>query len=270
MSHTSAYSARTNLGLLTSTFTPPAECSNPVMYANCPDWATGCSGHQALTCTSPGYPIGVDLTTCWPPATTQRPNDDRFVNGWGFYSPGTVCPRGYETACATVYGDSGGLGSYSQFKFQFQPEAGETIAGCCPSGYGCIFNGDGYQTCYSAVTSSTISMATCQSDGSKNGSTVLTSPYAAGTTTRPEIGIYAPLFQLNWQSADLASLSNASASASSTANISNDSGSSNGLTEGGIIAIAVIIPIHPQELQGSSPTAAIQTWKSPFDTQQPG
>lgn len=47
--------------------------------------------------------------------------------GWGFYSPGLVCPHGYTSACtATAGGDA-------QWPVQFEMLEGETAVGCCPT-----------------------------------------------------------------------------------------------------------------------------------------
>lgn len=112
---------RSNLGPLLSRFTPPATCSilginslpPTVAYqaqhcyttASVPgttllfdDGGTGSPTSIAVsaTVTSLIYSAVADDTTCRPPMTTTGTN---LVGGYGFYSPGLICPSGWHAAC---------------------------------------------------------------------------------------------------------------------------------------------------------------------------
>lgn len=83
-------------------------------------------GWQAQSCAARG---AVDATTCWPPTTSGvAPLTTPPLFGWGFYSPGTLCPSGYAPACAAT---AGGV-TDPAWTMQFRMVAGETAVGCCP------------------------------------------------------------------------------------------------------------------------------------------
>jgi hypothetical protein len=74
-----------------------------------------------------------DATACWPPATTGPPTArsslrDWNFGGWGFYSPGLVCPGGYTSACSAIANQTAALG----WDVEYSMLAGETAVGCCP------------------------------------------------------------------------------------------------------------------------------------------
>lgn len=75
-----------------------------------------------------GAPTGTlqDDPECWPPTTSDVPNPQHPLRGWGFYSPGLACPTGYVSACTAVHG------STADWDIQFRLTAGETAIGCCP------------------------------------------------------------------------------------------------------------------------------------------
>ena len=120
----SATTARSVLGPLTTTYIAPGICSN---YAEIPgngeSWqAQGCANGDV-----------VDTSSCWPPALVSAPEPPYY--GWGFYSPGLVCPSGYASACAAALNTDGSAASVPQtssFGFQFPLIPGETAVGCCP------------------------------------------------------------------------------------------------------------------------------------------
>jgi hypothetical protein len=73
-----------------------------------------------------------DETTCWPPglgSTSQLLVDGHKLElyGFGFYSPGLICPAGYTSACSAT------ASATSNFNFQFPPTKMETAVGCCPT-----------------------------------------------------------------------------------------------------------------------------------------
>ena len=108
---------RSNLGPLTTTFTPAPSCSVNIYRADDPSIAW-----QGQECSS-GNPN--DATQCWPTATVSAPQPPFF--GWGFYSPGLICPQGYTVACTTASNPAGA------FSFQFPLLPSETAVGCCPT-----------------------------------------------------------------------------------------------------------------------------------------
>lgn len=116
-------SARTVLGPLTETFTAPSYCHDLFI----PD-TTWNVAFQAQTCTTTSIH---DDMSCRPPVTpdVQATMSPTYwpLGGWGFYSPGTICPSGYSTACATTHGVTGG------FDFQYGLIPSETAVGCCPT-----------------------------------------------------------------------------------------------------------------------------------------
>ncbi|KAK4182863.1 hypothetical protein QBC35DRAFT_140095 [Podospora australis] len=186
--------APTNLGPLTTTFTPPPGCTVAVgagkgflggVFGGAKDqdvaWlGQACSRGKAT-----------DATSCWPATSKGAESREAPLHGWGYYSPGLHCPIGYATACSATGGSGGG----SDWPVQFKLLAGETAVGCCPSGYGCAnING---QTCTIVATSTTIPTVTC--DGSKSGGlTFMTIPDDSVTA----FSMFAPMIQINWQSSD--------------------------------------------------------------------
>ncbi|KAK3341913.1 hypothetical protein B0T25DRAFT_355911 [Lasiosphaeria hispida] len=188
--------APTNLGPLTTTFTPPAACTVAVGAVD--GGLLGLLGGAVPSIAFLGQSCsrgkGVDATTCWPPTSSgAQARSAPPLNGWGFYSPGVHCPAGYATACSATGGSGGGSGWPVQFKLL----DGETAVGCCPSGYGCgNING---QTCIMIATSTTIPTVTC--DGTKSGTFAFqTVPDAEASITA--FSLFAPMIQINWQSSD--------------------------------------------------------------------
>lgn len=118
--------ARTNLGPLTTAFTYPSSCA--IAVQECADCALA---WQAQTCSDNSFNTqGVeDNVDCWPERTNPDISTEVALNGWGYYSPGLECPKGYRTACsATGTGTSSG-----GFSFQFPLLESETAVGCCPT-----------------------------------------------------------------------------------------------------------------------------------------
>jgi len=121
--------ARTILGPLTTTFTPAPACFTPVVECAPPSCDVG---WQAQTCYSSSSDIASveDNSDCWPPrsGSVTLSTHNPTLNGWGFYSPGLVCPSGYTSACTATGG--GSWGWPVQFSLFVNPE--ETAIGCCP------------------------------------------------------------------------------------------------------------------------------------------
>lgn len=123
--------AATVLGPLTTTFTPPAECTVAVGGGR-GGFLGGLFGGQEKDVAYLGQLCSrnraADATTCWPPTSDGAEEKSAPLSGWGFYSPGLHCPAGYATACSAT----GGSGGKSDWPVQFRLGDGETAVGCCP------------------------------------------------------------------------------------------------------------------------------------------
>ncbi|KAF2750316.1 hypothetical protein M011DRAFT_237900 [Sporormia fimetaria CBS 119925] len=187
---------RSNLGPLTTLFTPPTECSRAVLP--CQTCSTAWLG---LACSSDGGPI--DDITCWPPATSSIPRPTPYVSGMGFYSPGISCPAGYTSACTAVSTRPGQTdvpelitrGPFKDGGFQFRLVEGETAVGCCMEGYTCAIYPGGWQTCQRMATATSLRLdqaGSCDKNGYMKELEV-----GLG-----DLNIWAPLVQINWQASD--------------------------------------------------------------------
>ena len=127
---TTAPSRSALLGPLTTVFTPPPACTVAVMNCNTCNigWlAQTCYSSNSAQQNASGEP------SCWPSQTSTRHGT---LAGYGFYSPGLVCPSGYTTACAaagTAKTAVPGLAGGTVFPFQYSLFPGETAVGCCPT-----------------------------------------------------------------------------------------------------------------------------------------
>ena len=224
----SATPLRSNLGPLTTTFTPPATCSVLGINSFPPTVAyqaqhcftttsvpgttiqfTDNSGSKtsiavSATVTSIIYSGGVaDDITCRPSTTYRNPAD---AGGYGFYSPGLICPSGWHKACTAELDTNGSpvpiSGTHTSFPFEYALMPGETAIGCCPHSYYCANNP---QTCESLVTSGVVKATSCI-DTTHTSTFDLTVPISTGTQTVRTVMAYAPLIQLVWQSTDIKSI----------------------------------------------------------------
>jgi hypothetical protein len=119
-------SSRTILGPLTTTFTPAPSCS--IGARACPTcnyaWeAQSC--YSTISDNNVVYGIS-DATQCWPPTSAGLPSPTPPLWGWGFYSPGIICPTGYTSACSATAGNA------MTWTPEWSLAAGETAVGCCP------------------------------------------------------------------------------------------------------------------------------------------
>ncbi|KUJ10486.1 uncharacterized protein LY89DRAFT_627027 [Mollisia scopiformis] len=193
--------ARTNLGPLTTTATLPSSCQVPVEQCSTCSEAWGAQTCFASTIDST-VDYGVqDNTDCWPSTTSFVATPPIPLQGWGFYSPGLVCPSGMYSACSATASRSSG------WPVQFGLLSGETAVGCCPSGYTCA---NGYaQTCLTTASQTSFQVVSCQS-GSTGLFTYLTLPQTLTSTVGSSASVFlqdqyvlsAPLIQINWQSSD--------------------------------------------------------------------
>ena len=142
------------IGPLTTTFTAPQSCT-----------VVGPGGFQAQACSASNF---IDASACWPPAAGGVATPEQPFGGWGYYSPGLVCPAGYATACSnSVVGGlsvapTGSLTGAAQFQFQFPPSIpGERAVGCCPTGFSCSVNDGTWQTCFLEASSTSFLTGSC-------------------------------------------------------------------------------------------------------------
>ncbi|ETS87022.1 hypothetical protein PFICI_00850 [Pestalotiopsis fici W106-1] len=251
---TSAIYARHNLGPLTVPFEAPASC----IY-NIAECDTCTRGWRAQSCTFDGaYPV--DDSACWPPRATYAPTTQPGFNGWGFYSPGTLCPSGYTPSCTKTNGLDGG------FPFQYDLVSSETAIGCCPTGFSCTLDKNEKQTCVTIAMSTSITTATCpgQNSGQPSvfhyktlpssvpSSTISSENAIAPGSVVSNFTLLAPLFQLVFQPSDLTttmggptatSSSDVSRSTAATSGASNqttsDQGTTGGLSTGAAVGIGI-------------------------------
>ncbi|KAK0715469.1 hypothetical protein B0H67DRAFT_463254, partial [Lasiosphaeris hirsuta] len=175
---------RTILGPLTTTFTPPAPCSGAVGLCSTCDVAW-----YGQLCGPTG---AADATSCWPATSRGAQAARPPIFGWGFYSPGYICPAGFTSACSAT------AGSLADWVPQFIMSAGETAVGCCPTGFACAnING---QTCLAVASSVTVGTVTCDS-GSSDGFAWATIPNAA--LGLESINLFAPMIEIAWKQSDL-------------------------------------------------------------------
>ncbi|KAM7203567.1 hypothetical protein V8F33_002187 [Rhypophila sp. PSN 637] len=227
--------AGTHLGALTTTFTPPPQCTIGIgECTTCDQIWLGQSCKQSVG--------AQDERTCWPPVDRTVPAPVHPYNGWGYYSPGISCPAGHTTACSATAGQP----DANAFAFQFSLAADETAVGCCPTGFTCVLNREGRQTCKFNIDQSTTSLVvqtvTCDTkNGQSGGLNVLTMPQGKMT-------LQAPLIQMNFKATDLpssavSSSSTSSGPANSGLNNADTTSETTGLSSGAIAGIAIGIAI---------------------------
>ncbi|KAL6798444.1 hypothetical protein J3E68DRAFT_449358 [Trichoderma sp. SZMC 28012] len=137
---------RSDLGPLTTTFTPPADCTRFQFVA---DDALGRNIAANYYC----YPSDFKgneivsasvIESCFPEGYASFYN--RYWNGnsdIGVYSPASICPSGYTVDCAETRIKGQSHPWRDQGSIMPDPiiwsllREGETASGCCPIGYGC-------------------------------------------------------------------------------------------------------------------------------------
>ncbi|KAM0227442.1 hypothetical protein ACHAP5_012178 [Fusarium lateritium] len=159
-----------NLGPLTTTYSPPPSCTtvttDRIYYAN----ATSLQWQFGGPICGP-QPIG----ECFPSGSVvDKRKSDRAKYGGGqgsfhYFSPGVVCPKGWTTAGTLAHGDKSSAqksGVFTEAAFRYPGdsveryvlspdeiwlnilEPSETLAYCCPSGW----TAGMWQSCYSSIT----------------------------------------------------------------------------------------------------------------------
>ena len=138
----------TSLGQLISTYLQPGSCMGLRATIDPSGSSKPASAYRAKLCptikTGANEGNSTDLDPldddflCWPPVTQFFGPSATLLSiprNRGLYSPGLVCPLGYEPACSATYSDDSAeapLSAGSNFKFQFGVAHGETAIGCCP------------------------------------------------------------------------------------------------------------------------------------------
>ncbi|KAI9163633.1 hypothetical protein HJFPF1_05254 [Paramyrothecium foliicola] len=193
------------IGALTTAWSIPQSCT--VNFVVC----STCIGlYQGQKCLAEPDPNNGDSQLqdnyeCWPPRNTRvnRPPSHPLV-GWGFYSPGLACPTGYVSACTAEYDRR------PEWDIQFNLRPSETAIGCCPEGFTCT-NRFG-NTCMQVATDGMeVLTATCSGTnmaGSamatlSSDTITITDSASSETVTERTYTMWAPMFQLNFQSTDV-------------------------------------------------------------------
>lgn len=238
---------RTVLGPLTTVFTPPPSCSR-VFFGSLTDITYGplSAGWQAQSCAgTAGWPRNFQLdASCWPPgmpafASVPWPN-------WAVYSPGRLCPAGYTKA----WMGTTGIGD-------LPVAAGETVIGCCPSGYttteaiGVVSSGPvspdthftAYLICASRVwTTGPTEVRQCDSHG-KLMTTTITLPLAGNATPGVwydlDLTVYVSIIPYVWRAQDLETIPRATATATAMPETSPVSTDSRTLSAGAAAGIGI-------------------------------
>ncbi|QYT05530.1 hypothetical protein H0G86_012424 [Trichoderma simmonsii] len=137
---------RSDLGPLTTTFTPPADCTSLQFIE---DDAVGRNIAASHYCYEgwnqrSGYTTLSVIKSCFPDDLASYYNARwASTDHIGVYSPASVCPSGYTVACAhsRIKGQSnpfeGKGGVPADLTIWELLRDGETATGCCPTGYGC-------------------------------------------------------------------------------------------------------------------------------------
>ncbi|KAH8771761.1 hypothetical protein F5883DRAFT_396044, partial [Diaporthe sp. PMI_573] len=200
-------------------------------------------GFRAQTCVGDAL---ADDSICWPDATAAASSPTPPFHGWGFYSPGILCPAGHATACDATQGYRTG------WDMQYALEEGETAVGCCPTDFSCTRFGN-WQT-YVSTASESILTASC-SGGSFVSSAYGTFPIVytstnadnSSTATLSRLAIAAPMIQINWRNRDLVNATQAvptlTPSRGSSPSASSDSISAGALAGAVITGVVVIFAI---------------------------
>ncbi|KAJ6781794.1 hypothetical protein PWT90_08927 [Aphanocladium album] len=188
----------------------------------------------------------IDDVNCWPPRTTGVPPAPTPIGGWGFYSPGVVCPTGYTAACTGTYGER------PEFDFQYTLYNEERAFGCCSTGYQyTCANFAGHNGCHVVGNGTTATTATCVSGTSyKTGVYAFpdtTSYYTSSSkarssslvTTTRVAKLFASMFQVNYKATDLPATATSSQPAETGSGAAGDGAKSGGLSNGAVAGIAV-------------------------------
>ncbi|OTB03196.1 hypothetical protein M426DRAFT_12783 [Hypoxylon sp. CI-4A] len=242
-----------NLGPLTAAWTPPSSCTIPFNFctdsectgifgATCArTYEDDCTDSRA-SCTSSFTYVGYDDPDCWPPRSSSISlPTDILLSGWGYYSPGILCPAGHTSACFAT------AGGHSDWQPQIPLQSDETAAGCCPSSFVCGIS-DGIPTCINTARASSGFAMTCVSTGSAFEPQTIPTTITSGTEeiTINSRTLYAPLIQINWKATDRTSTSSYSApseapSETSTADPSQQNSLSTGAKTGIGIGVGVAV-----------------------------
>ncbi|KAJ5281928.1 hypothetical protein N7478_007300 [Penicillium angulare] len=186
----------TNVGPLTTTFTPAPTCTNNIYIGTTsPEARLGarveCSTYDASGCTPSGIITATGATTTF---------DVNWPWQGYYYSPGIYCPSGWNTVGVAARGanktmSSSGIMSMSMGGEDYEIGAfmladildpSETLALCCPSG----MKGDwGMGACWSAMPNYTPTSACEVYEAADNFKTITKTFTDATTTVTDEFGV---------------------------------------------------------------------------------
>ena len=126
-------SNRTNLGPLTTVFTPPPNCASAIFdsLTGTSPWAYSLIWGMGCTTTTDGiYSVDWD-TSCYPPDMYDHSLEAGAYQTIPIYSPGLSCPHGFYSAC-TVTRQPGDQVPATEHALWSVLSVGETAIGCCP------------------------------------------------------------------------------------------------------------------------------------------
>lgn len=123
-----------SLGPLTTTFTPPPECSSVNLYFDSVLGVVGNWGEECPTGAVPPGSTGIFASSCYPDGWAEpfTSNYRRAPDEFAAFSPGLHCPRGWTTACSVARTDDAGPNGADRTMWSVL-EDGQTAIGCCPS-----------------------------------------------------------------------------------------------------------------------------------------
>lgn len=125
--NTTALISTTNVGPLTTTFTPPQDCSTPRVFdIIVPGLTLLIRGGEVYSNGDFNF-----ASSCFPPITTEigSPIGATVLQ---VYSPGSICPFGYTSACLIV-SPGASIESAGTVLAWSAIASGDTVTACCPT-----------------------------------------------------------------------------------------------------------------------------------------
>jgi hypothetical protein len=124
--------SRTNVGPLTTVFTPPTACFTPAIESDADPSVF--QAYYGNTCIATGTGSTLVLApSCYPPGTGIV---FASYSTMPFYSPGLSCPAGFTSACAVTRVEGETLPQSTRStdpNIWSMLEPGETAIACCPT-----------------------------------------------------------------------------------------------------------------------------------------
>ncbi|KAJ5622060.1 hypothetical protein N7528_005292 [Penicillium herquei] len=234
--------ASSNLGPLTTVFTPPSECfteqwvqQGNASYAGTLMWGWDCNtsgaGEASICYQSSQY----DAILSWKKSDTGNLN---YV-----FSPGYVCPSGWEVLLASTYGQTADT-DYDIGAASVTMVPGDILTACCPSGYTLIVPSAGESGCLSWTDSLGVreSLVTDLTGSSQCTYTTVSAMNSSDAGANFEAFPYFLLHNTITSTSTVSSATSSSSASSSTSQIGSSNGGNSGLSTGAKIAIGVCVP----------------------------